>query len=177
MSGTENKQDQLYSESAQAYGPALARLSHAYEADPHFRQDLLQDIHLALWRSMATFDGRCSLRTWTYRVAHNVATSHVLRSKRARSTILLSLEEFDENGGPASSDHVALQQAQVLDRLYTLIHRLNPIDRQIILLYLEGEDAAAIGEVTGITPSYAATKIHRIKHMLADRFRNGGEHE
>jgi RNA polymerase sigma-70 factor, ECF subfamily len=170
----EKKQDQLYGEAAKAYSTALDRLSRAYEADPHFRQDLLQEIHLALWRSMTTFDGRCSLRTWTYRVAHNVATSHVLRDKRARSTTLVSLEELDEFGGPASSDHLALQRAQVLERLYAIIHRLNPIDRQIILLYLEGEDAAAIGEVTGITAGYAATKIHRIKRILTDRFHTGG---
>jgi RNA polymerase sigma-70 factor (ECF subfamily) len=43
--------------------------------NPEDRRDLLQEIHLALWRSFATFDDRCSLRTWVYRVAHNVATS------------------------------------------------------------------------------------------------------
>jgi len=70
-----------------------------------------------------------------------------------------------------------LQQVQVLDRLFALIHRLNAIDRQIILLYLEGEDAASIGEVTGISPNYVSTKVHRIKAILADRFNNGGNHE
>jgi DNA-directed RNA polymerase specialized sigma24 family protein len=33
----------------------------------------LQEIRIALWRSFANFDGRCSLRTWVYRVAHNTA--------------------------------------------------------------------------------------------------------
>ncbi len=143
------------------------------------RQDLLQEIHLALWRSMSTFDNRCSVRTWVYRVAHNAATSHVLRSKRAKSTKLVSLEEIDEPGDIAAwhETHSALQQAQILDRLFALIHRLNAIDRQIILLYLEGEDAAAIGEVTGISPNYVATKVHRIKAILADRFNNGGNNE
>jgi DNA-directed RNA polymerase specialized sigma24 family protein len=45
-------------------------LVRGYEADPGRRQDLLQDIHIALWRSFAVFDERCSLRTWVYRVAH-----------------------------------------------------------------------------------------------------------
>ena len=71
----------LYDEAAAAFGPALARLAVAYERDPHRRQDLLQDIHFALWRSLAAFDGRCALRTWVYRVAHNVATSHALRDR------------------------------------------------------------------------------------------------
>lgn len=175
----EANQDQLYGEAARAYGTALDRLSRAYEADPDIRQDLLQDIHLALWRSMGTFDGRCSLRTWTYRVAHNVATSHVLRSRRAKETRLVGLEEIDERGDLASAGTTdsAVQLAQVLGRLYALIYRLNPMDRQVILLYLEGEDASAIGEVTGISPNYVATKVHRIKRILADRFHNGGHHE
>jgi RNA polymerase sigma-70 factor (ECF subfamily) len=47
----------------------------------------------------------------------------------------------------------------------------------VILLYLEGMDAAGIGEVTGISSGYVATKIHRVKAILAKHFRNGGRHE
>jgi RNA polymerase sigma-70 factor (ECF subfamily) len=68
-------QDDLYERVMTAYEAALGRLAWAYEADPEKRRDLLQEIHLALWRSFASFGGRCSLRTWIYRVAHNSATS------------------------------------------------------------------------------------------------------
>jgi len=71
-------QDEAYRQSASEYGTALDRLAYAYEADPDRRRDLLQEIHLALWRSLEKFNGQCSLRTWIYRVAHNVATSHVI---------------------------------------------------------------------------------------------------
>jgi RNA polymerase sigma-70 factor (ECF subfamily) len=64
-----------------------------------------------------------------------------------------------------------------LYKLYALIQRLNPADRQIITLYLEGLDAASIGEITGISPGYVATKIHRIKRILAEQFRKGGNHD
>jgi len=172
-------QDELYREAVGSYGPALVRLARAWEADPDARKDLLQEMHLALWRSFKTFDARCSQRTWIYRVAHNAATSHVLRSRRGRSIPLVSIEEIEEQGGIASESHSAatVERGQMLDRLYALIQRLNPIDRQVILLYLEGVDAAAIGDVTGISPGYVATKIHRIKTILAERFRNGGNHD
>lgn len=79
-------QDESYRQAAGEFGRALERLAYAYESDPDHRRDLTQEIHLALWRSFEKFDGRCSLRTWTYRVAHNVATSHVIRqSKRRRN--------------------------------------------------------------------------------------------
>jgi RNA polymerase sigma-70 factor (ECF subfamily) len=55
----------------------------------------LQEIHIALWRGFAGCDARCSLRTWLYRVAHNAATSRVIRQRRMNSRSLVSLEEVD----------------------------------------------------------------------------------
>ena len=77
-----HSQDELYQQATTAYGDALDRLVRAYELDFEKRRDLLQEIHLALWRSFETFEARCSLRTWVYRIAHNIATSHVIRQHR-----------------------------------------------------------------------------------------------
>ncbi len=60
----------------------------ASRANSDKRRDLLQEIHVALWRSLARFDGRCSMRTWVYRVAHNIATSHVIRPKTHAPTFV-----------------------------------------------------------------------------------------
>jgi RNA polymerase sigma-70 factor (ECF subfamily) len=182
MPSVQNPQDDLYKDANDVYGAALSRLARAWEADPDAQQDLLQEMHLALWRSFATFDGRCSLRTWIYRVAHNAAASHVKRSRRGKSTPLMRIEELEESREMGSlaakaDTNQSVEQNQILDRLYELIHRLNPIDRQVILLYLEGMDAASIGEVTGLSSGYVATKIHRIKTILAERFHNGGNHD
>ena len=76
-------QDERYARASAAAGPALERLARAFEADADLQRDLLQEIHFAVWRSFASFDGRCSENTWVYRVAHNVAASHVIRRARA----------------------------------------------------------------------------------------------
>jgi RNA polymerase sigma-70 factor (ECF subfamily) len=169
-------QDDLYRDATATYGPALERLARGYEFNVEDRRDLLQEIHLALWRSFHVFDGRCSLRTWVYRVAHNAATSHVMRSRRSKSKTLVSLEEIEEQGGIAAEDTGGreVERSKLLAQLLELIQRLNPLDRQVILLYLEGMDAASIGEVTGISAGYTATKIHRIKAILAARFNAAG---
>jgi len=57
--------------------------------------------------------------------------------------------------------------------LLDLIYQLKPLDRQIILLYLEGEAAGPIAEVTGISAPNVATKIHRIKRMLTQKYLAG----
>jgi RNA polymerase sigma-70 factor, ECF subfamily len=166
-----NDQDDLYRRSSAEYGAALDRLVRAYELDPDKRRDLLQEIHLALWRSFEHFEARCSLRTWVYRVAHNTAASHVMRQKRTNSR-LMSLKEIESlpdrrDPGRETNERLAI------DRLLQLIHQLKPPDREVMLLYLEDLDAAAIGEITGMSAGSVRTQVHRIKTMLARRLRVG----
>ena len=160
-------QDELYEQASAEHGAAIARLCRAYEADPAKRAELRQEIHLALWRSLAQFNGDCSLRTWVYRVGHNIAVTHLLRNKRIRAAEMISLDAMEhEPAGPLSD---ADRQVK-LTRLLELIQRLKPLDRQVITLYLEGEPASGIGEITGLSASNVATKVHRIKVLLERQF-------
>lgn len=172
MAAPPASQDDLYREAAASYGAALERLARAYEADPEIRRDLLQEIHIALWRSLGGFNGLCSLRTWVYRVAQNVAASHVTRERRTRSQTLVGLEDV-ELVPDANEGEVAAHRRESLQRLLALIQQLKHPDRQVMLAYLEGMDAAGIGEITGLSAVNVATKIHRIKRLLARRFEEG----
>jgi RNA polymerase sigma-70 factor, ECF subfamily len=166
-------QDELYQQAIAAYGDALDRLVRAYELDWERRRDLSQEINLALWRSFEKFEARCSLRTWVYRVAHNIATSYVIRQRRANSRLLLSLEEIDSL--PQGGQTRDMDQRMDLERLLDLIRRLNPPDRELMLLYLEDLDAATIGEIMEMSAVNVRSKIHRIKTVLARRFMTGGQ--
>jgi RNA polymerase sigma-70 factor (ECF subfamily) len=168
--------DSLFEEAMSAYGAALERLARAYEADPETRRDLFQEIQIALWKSLDGFDHRCSLRTWAYRVAHNTAASHVGRRVRMGQEKPVGLEEL-ANIPDRNEPEETAGRNQALDRLLQLIHRLEPLDRQVMLAYLEGLDAASTAEITGLSPRNVATKIHRIKTVLARRFQEGGRRE
>ena len=170
MSGVSGP-DELYLQAAKAFGPALQRLAQATEANAERRRDLLQDMHVALWRSFATFDGRCSLKTWVYRVAHNTAASHVDRERR-RSSGTVPLESAGElaDGRSLAAD---LEQSDALARLMAWIRRLKSPDRQVMTLYLEELDAAAIADVTGLSPGAVATRISRLKAQLTNDFQGG----
>jgi RNA polymerase sigma-70 factor, ECF subfamily len=163
----------LYEEAARDFGAALARLASAYQADADKRRDLLQEIHIALWRSFAGFNGACSLRTWVYRVAHNVAASHMVRERRRRLEAMVSLEELDRMASAEDSEKQAGQR-EMLEQLLAMVRQLKPLDRQVILSYLDGMDAEAISEVTGLSESNVAVKIHRIKNILSRKFRERG---
>lgn len=174
MDRTDHRTDELYGEAREQYGAALQRLARGYEADPDKRRDLLQEIHIEIWRSFQSFDNRCSLRTWVYRVAHNVGATHILKSRRAASR-LVDLDAMETEVAVVDGEERAHQQfsaSQLLNRIY----QLKPLDRQMMLLYLEGEDAASIAEVTGLSPANVATKIHRVKKVLNRQFREGAFH-
>jgi len=167
-------QDDLYTDAADQFGSALERVARAYEADPEKRRDLSQEIHFQLWRSFKRYDARCSTRTWVYRIAHNVAASHVLRERRMFSS-LVTLEDMELLPGKEQSQS-EIDKHRDLARLEGLIRRLKPLDREVILLYLEDMDAASIGTITGLSSGNVATKIHRIKNILARQFQEGGDH-
>ena len=174
----QTNEDGLYGDALHQFGPALERLARAYESDPEKRRDLSQDIHFQLWRSFQNYNSRCSLRTWVYRVAHHVAASHIIRERRTFSN-LVSLEELEILPDKADAQSAANRRMD-LERLSALIQRLKPLDRQVIVSYLEDMDAASTGEITGLSPANVAMRIHRIKNILAKQFHQrlneGGNH-
>ena len=167
-----SEQDARYSGAARRHALAIERLAGGYEADPELRRDLVQEIHVALWRSFSYFEGQCSERSWVYRVAHNVAVSHLIARRRLKSGNLVGLEEIADLAGAADPE-AETGARRLADRLLATIHRLKPADRQVILLYLEELTAAEIGEVTGLSAGAVAVRIHRIKALLCAPFNEG----
>lgn len=160
--------DELYRAAIQDFGRALDRLAAGYEADPDKRHDLRQEIHLQLWKSFDLFDGRCSVKTWAFRIAHNTAVSYVNRERRLNARFV-TLEEIERT----ASCHDAepdIDRGRALQQVTQLILKLKPLDRQIIISYLEEMDTAAIAEITGLSAANVAMKIHRIKNILSRRF-------
>lgn len=161
-------QDALYEQAAGTFGPALQRVARASEANPDKRRDLLQDMHVAIWKSFALFDGRCQLSTWVYRVAHNTAAGHVDRERRHNSgkVALDAIPDIPDGRSVAA----AVEESDALDRLNAWIRRLRTPDRQVLTLYLENLPAAEIADITGLSPGAVATRISRLKAQLAKDF-------
>ena len=164
------QQDARYLVAAREHGAMIERLARGYEADPELRRDLVQEIHAALWRSFAIFEGQCAEKSWVHRIAHNVGVTHMMTGRRRRKLPLVGLEQIEELPGGGDFES-AIGLRSLVDRLLAAIHRLQPADRQVMLLYLEDLTAAEIGEVTGLSASAVAVRIHRIKALLAEPYR------
>jgi RNA polymerase sigma-70 factor (ECF subfamily) len=156
-------EDEAFRALVARHAPALGRLTRHYEASPDARRDLEQEILVALWRASASFRGESSERTWVYRIAHNVAASHVARAIRTRRDADAAPPP-DAAPGPeevAAARHAAR-------RLEQKITALDLASRQLVLLALEGCTTAEIAEVTGLTPTNVTTRLSRLRRSLAE---------
>ncbi|MCB2058256.1 MAG: sigma-70 family RNA polymerase sigma factor [Novosphingobium sp.] len=140
----------------------LRKVAATYCSTEHDRADLIQDILVQLLAARGSYDPQRPLSTWMYRLALNVAISQV-RSRYRQARVLVPIEDDHlEVAGPGA-DHEGRQERALLDRA---MHGLDPLNRAIMLLYLDGYSQAQIGEIVGISASNAGTKIARIKQQL-----------
>src|SRR5271157_3657211 len=68
------------------YRGAMRRLAAVYVNDSRDREDLVQEIAVALWQAIPKFRGEASERTWLYRIAHNTAITASTKLRRRGRT-------------------------------------------------------------------------------------------
>jgi RNA polymerase sigma-70 factor (ECF subfamily) len=151
------------------YVAPLRRLAASYVHDPAGRDDLFQEIAMALWTALPRFRGDSSERTWVYRVAHNTAISFAA-SRRRRDGREQPGELKPEPVASAHQEGDAIDRQQ-RERLWTAVQELSVTERQVIVLHLEGLSAAEIQAVIGLSAGAVATRLTRIRQKLATRLR------
>jgi len=142
----------------------LYKVCNSYCRDRDSREDLAQEITIQLWRSFGKFDGRCRFSTWMYRIALNVAISFY-RSESTRARHLIS----DEQRLLETADETE-SQPEDIRLLYQFIEGLDPLNKALILLYLDEHSYREIADVLGITETNVATKINRLKSRMKQEF-------
>src|ERR1043166_1585025 len=140
----------------------IHKIAYAYCRDATDREDLVQEIAVQLWRSRERYDDRYRHTTWIYRFALNVAISFFRRERRHRER----REPIDEQAIAVAP----VEPGRDVQRLLGCIDELGALDRALVVLYLEGNDHAALAEVLGISASNVGTKIGRIKSRLRGAF-------
>jgi RNA polymerase sigma factor (sigma-70 family) len=146
------------------YEPALRRLAASYEANPAQREDLVQDMLLALLRALPRFRGESSERTFVYRVAQNRALSHLLRRPPASEELIKAHAEVDPRPGPEE----LATESQRRDKLLAALRLLPLAPRQILVLALEGLSLRETAEILGISENNAAVRLSRARASLRE---------
>ncbi|WP_256645421.1 RNA polymerase sigma factor [Thermomonas paludicola] len=161
---TENGAHACFSKLLQQHGGIVFKVANTYARGNEDRADLAQEIAAQLWRAWPTYDPARSVTTWMYRIALNVAISHV-RSTHVRlrhDAVPLDDSLHDMADGNAAN-HETEQHLRLLQQF---IARQPPLDRALLLLYLEERNQREIAEILGISESNVSTKIGRLKQRI-----------
>lgn len=138
----------------------LYKICNSYCRDRDARDDLAQEIIIQLWRTFGKFDERCRFSTWMYRIALNVAISSYRRESTRKRYVISSEEHLLE----ATDD--TKNQPEDIRLLYEFIEGLDPLNKALVLLYLDGNNYQEIASVLGISETNVATKINRLKNKM-----------
>lgn len=162
---------QQFGELLERHRKIVFKVANTYARQADDRADLAQEIAAQLWRAFKSYDSSRSFSTWMYRIALNVAISH-LRSNAQRDKHAVSLDEDLHDVAIADTDHEADQQVRALHRF---IEQLDPLNRALLLLYLEEHSAREIGDILGISESNVTTKISRLKQRIRNHIGTDNE--
>lgn len=154
---------QAFAELLQRHRGIVFKVAGSYARDPHDRDDLAQEIAAQLWRAWPKYDPARSFSTWMYRIALNVAISH-LRSETHRRHHAVPLDDALHDA--AFDDAADADTAEGLRILQRFIATLDPLDRALLLLYLDERSTREMAEVLGISESNVTTKISRLKQRI-----------
>src|SRR6266513_3618021 len=94
--------EEAISQLVERWSPAMLRLARSFVASPQSAEDVVQDAWLGVLSGLARFEGRSSLRTWTFTILVNRA-----RTSGAREARALPQSPLDSRGAPAAQDWFA----------------------------------------------------------------------
>lgn len=152
--------DQLFLEVYREHAGLVIKTAHAFTTNAADRDDLYQEILLSVWQALPQFKGQAKLSTYVYRVAHSCALNWKRSHQRYQSKVdHFALEVPELTSTPKDRERVTW--------LYAQIQQLPPVDRTLILLYLDKLNYADMAEITGLSETNIGVRLHRIKQQLA----------
>lgn len=127
-------------------------------------EDLRQEVLISLFNSFRNFKRQCAESTWVYRVCLNTC---MFSLRKLTSKIkILSLEDLPPLNFREDPDN-DLQDK--LESLYSSISMLNPIDKALILMWLDDLSYEEIANNMGIPRNTVASRLFRIKEKISSK--------
>ena len=139
----------------------IYKLLNLYVDDPTESEDLYQEILLQVWSAKERFRGDSKFSTWLYKIClYTILTAK--RKNEPKKTISLEDTWYEPS---TEEDHERNEQAE---RLYNAIKKLDPIEKSMITMHLDGFSNPEIAEFFGITVNHCNVKLFRIREKLAN---------
>jgi RNA polymerase sigma-70 factor (ECF subfamily) len=156
-----------YSQVLKEHAALLGRVAATYEANFHLRQELLQEISLAVWQALEKFKGESSVKTYVLRVAHNKAITHVAyHAKQPRNDSYCEVETPQPSH--LTSTDVQIAQEQQIQTMLNEIRKMPIQTRQVVTMSMEGLSYSEIADACGISSTNAGVILNRARKTLME---------
>ena len=152
-----NADEQQFSQLVRENKSTIYTVCYMFSNNQDEVADLFQEVLIKLWKGYSTFESRSDIKTWIYRVALNTCISIDRKNKRrAKHQLSMDINLFADKD--AKTEQVSM--------LHRRINQLQPLDRAIVLLWLENISYDEIGAIVGITAKNVSVRLFRIRQQL-----------
>ena len=152
-----NTDEQQFSQLVRENKSTIYTVCYMFSNNQDEVADLFQEVLIKLWKGYSTFESRSDIKTWIYRVALNTCISIDRKNKRrSKNQLSMDINLFADKD--AKTEQVSM--------LHRRINQLQPLDRAIVLLWLENISYDEIGAIVGITAKNVSVRLFRIRQQL-----------
>ena len=152
------KQEEYFTQLVRENKSTIYTVCYMFSKDEDEVNDLFQETLINMWKGIDSFREESKISTWIYRVALNTCLLQERKKKKEVKKVPLNMNvNFFEDNDPDSTQVRILHQR---------IGKLGPVDRALVMMWLEGMSYDEIGAVMGITPQNVGVKLFRIKEKL-----------
>lgn len=155
---TKTDKEQMFMTMLDEYDAVVRRVCFMYSNVSADFEDLYQETMANLWRGITSFRGDAKMSTWIYRTTVNTCITWLRRNSRHAN-----MRSLDEAMAMIAEDDERRRQLKVL---YEMISRLDPLEKALMMMWLDGRTYDEIAEVIGISRQNVAVRLHRIKVRL-----------
>ena len=152
-----NPNEQKFANMVKENKSTIYTVCYMFSSDEQEVADLFQEVLIRLWNGIDSFDGRSDIKTWIYRVALNTCvTIDKKKQRRRKAQLSMDIDLFNDRSRDT-------EQARLLHRR---IGELQPLDRAIVLLWLENLNHDQIGQIVPISTKNVSVRLVRIREQL-----------
>lgn len=152
-----NITEREFTQLVQEQKSTIYTVCYMFARDKDEAADLFQDVLINLWKGIGKFRNDSEISTWVYRVSLNTCISADRKKRKMPTTRLdMNIDLFDDDDTDSRQIQVLRQRTQ----------RLQPLDRAIVLLWLESLSYKEIADIVGLTPKNISVRLTRIRLQL-----------
>ena len=153
-----SRDEEAFRQLVEAWTPLMKRVARTYVSTDASAEEVVQDTWLGVLRGIDTFEGRASLKTWTFRILANIG-----RTRGARELRSVPAPLVDEPSPWPGPEQAALT-ADALGAVARSIGLLPARQRSVITLRdVHGFDSDVVCELLGLSPANQRVLLHRAR--------------